>query len=720
MTTLPVPSTLLPAPKPLDTSDDAWLAWKTWKSEFELFATATQLTKQPSDVQAATFLVSIGEEGRKAYSTFKFEAQEDKKDVQVLSKKFEDYYRPANNLTLHEFRFGSRDQKEGESFNDWLIELKILAKNCEFELLEDRMLRSRIVLGVRDKRLQQKLLAENPTYQKAVVICRIDEQGKQHFQEISAATGGAHTIVNAVASERNMCTRCGYQAHRGGNCPARGKNCRKCGAPNHFAQVCKALGPKQTASRQGKQLREVRAETDDFFLAGLTRNSLEADRWTATVYIEGQPLSCKLDTGANCCVIAKQELARLSDKPKQACNVTLTAFFGHRATAQAKVRLLLSVNNRKCEEEFFVVDQDVAVTLSGAVAERLGLIYRVQKVETEELYSPAQPFADIFSGLGQLKDVEYSIKLKPGSVGTVVPARRVPVALQEKVLMELQRMEQQGVITKVTEPTEWSSHMVTVVKKDKVRICLDPTALNRELLRENYPMPTLEDIVPRLSGAKFFSTLDAASGFWQIKLTEESSKICTMSTPYGRYRFLRMPFGISSAPEIFQAAMHRLLDGLPGVAVVMDDILVWGKTRDEHDCHLTLLLTRCREHNLRLNLKKCTFLQTEVRYLGHILTTQGLRIDPERVQAILEIPEPKTSKQLQVFLGTVNFVQRFIPNMSVLTEPLRELLRKDNAWVWTEKQQASFEALRQILITAPVLSYFDLEKALSVMPTSWT
>nr|XP_054934282.1 uncharacterized protein LOC129388145 isoform X2 [Dermacentor andersoni] len=115
-----------------------------------------------------------------------------------------------------------------------------------------------------------------------------------------------------------------------------------------------------------------------------------------------------------------------------------------------------------------------------------------------------------------------------------------------------------------------------------------------------------------------------------------------MSTPYGRYRFLRMPFGISSAPEIFQAAMHRLLDGLPSVAVVMDDILVWGKTKDEHDCNLTLVLTRCREHNLRLNLKKCTFLQAEVRYLGHILTTQGLRIDPERVQDILEIPEPKT------------------------------------------------------------------------------
>ncbi|XP_072142027.1 uncharacterized protein [Dermacentor andersoni] len=247
--------------------------------------------------------------------------------------------------------------------------------------------------------------------------------------------------------------------HLGGNCPARGKNCRKCGAQNHFAQVCKSVGATHNASRPGKELREVRAETDDFFLAGLAINSLEVDKWTATVYIEGQPVTCKLDTGANCCVISKNELERLPAKPKEACKVTLTAFFGHRTTAQAKVKLLLYANNKKCEEQFFVVEHDVPVTLSGAVAERLGFIYRIQKVSSEELYRPAQPFADVFSGLGQLKGVEYSMKLKPGSAGTVVPARRVPIALQDKVLAELQRMEQQGVITKAE--VRYLGHILT-------------------------------------------------------------------------------------------------------------------------------------------------------------------------------------------------------------------------------------------------------------------
>ncbi|XP_042145244.1 uncharacterized protein K02A2.6-like [Ixodes scapularis] len=188
-------------------------------------------------------------------------------------------------------------------------------------------------------------------------------------------------------------------------------------------------------------------------------------------------------------------------------------------------------------------------------------------------------------------------------------------------------------------------------------------------------MPTLEDIAPNLSGAKYFSTLDAASGYWQIKLADESSNICTM-----RYRFLRMPFGISIAPEIFQRAMHQVLQGLEGVSVVMDDILVWGGTKTEHDENLKRVLERCRSYNLRLNKKKCRFLQQSVRYLGHIVTNEGLALDPGRLQDILEVKEPKNRKELQVFLGMVNFVARFVPNMSTITAPFRELLKKEVAW----------------------------------------
>lgn len=717
MTTPPaLPTTLLPPPKPLDTSRDAWLGWKTWKSEFELFSTATQLNKQPKEVQAATLLVTIGEEARKVFASFKFEPGEDTTDVTLIIKKFEDFYQPAKNLTYHEFCFGSRDQKEDESFNDWLVELRTLAQHCDFGDLEERMLRSRIILGIRDKGLQKKLISENPSYQRVVEICRIQEQGEEQFRQIRGTTEGAETAaVNALARVTKPCNKCGYKVHRGSRCPATGKACKKCGGLNHFAQACSQSSFLHSEDAKRREIRELHVdERSDFFLDALTVNALASDQWTATVSIEGRPMVCKLDTGANCCVISKEDVLSLPRKTREACRATLTSFFGHKTTAQFKVKLSLSVNDKQHDETFFVIEQNVPVTLSGAAAESLGLIYRVDSVETQQLYPAAQPFTDVFTGLGQLKNFEYEMKLKPGAVGVVVPARRVPVAIEEKVKAELQRMEEHNVITKVTEPTEWSSYMVAVVKGDKVRICLDPTELNKVILREHYPMPVLEEVAQRLAGAKYFSTLDATSGFWQIKLSDSSSRLCTMSTPYGRYRFIRMPFGIASAPEIFQAAMHRLLEGLSGVAVVMDDILVWGTTKEEHDNNLTGVLARCREHNLRLNSQKCVFLQEQVRYLGHVFTTQGLSLGPDRVQAILDMPAPSNSKELKVFLGTMNYVQRFIPRMSVLTAPLRTLLRKDIAWVWTEKEQCSFNELRQALVTAPVLAYFDPKKPVTL------
>ncbi|XP_077561967.1 uncharacterized protein LOC144178178 isoform X5 [Haemaphysalis longicornis] len=445
-----LPTTLLPPPKPLDTSRDGWLGWKTWKSKFQLFSTATQLNKQPKEVQAATLLVTIGEEARKAYASFKFEPGEDTSDVNLIIQKFEDFYKPAKNLTYHEFCFGSRDQKEDESFNDWLVELRTLAKHCDFGDLEERMLRSRIIFGIRDKSLQKKLISENPSYQRVVEMCRIQEQGEEQFRQIRGTIEGAETAaVNALDRVSKPCSKCGYKIHRSGRCPAIAKACKKCGGLNHFAQACALSSFLRSEDSRRKEIRELHVdERSDFFLDALTVGALASDQWTATVCVEGRPMVCKLDTGANCCVISKQDVLSLPKKTHQACRATLTSFFGHKTTAQFKVKLSLSVNDKQHDETFFVIEQNVPVTLSGAAAETLGLIYRIDSVETQPLYPAAQPFADVFTGLGQLKNFEYDMKLKPGAAGVVVPARRVPVAIEEKVKAELQRMEEQNVITK--------------------------------------------------------------------------------------------------------------------------------------------------------------------------------------------------------------------------------------------------------------------------------
>ncbi|XP_064458840.1 uncharacterized protein K02A2.6-like [Ornithodoros turicata] len=715
-------TSILPPPKPLDVTGDLWKAWKLWKGEFRLFSTATNLKAQPKEVQAATFLVILGEEGRKICNTLQFETEADRDDVDKLIQKLEEHCKPTLNLTYHEFLFGSRNQKEGERFDEWLTELRILAASCEFGTLEKRMLRSRIILGVRDKKLQQRLISENPSCEKVIETCRMRELSKQQFDDIQKEKDEVKE-VHAVTKRTRTCSKCGY-THDKDACPAQGKECKSCGKLNHFASVCRSKGQRKKYRRKpkAKQVLEVEREEDTYFLQMLSVNNVaSSDLWSAEVTIENVKLNCRVDTGANCSVISAGQLRKVTSKKTTKCNVTLNTFFGFKQKAAGRIPLQASCNGQSTKVLFFVVPQEVPLTLSGKASEELGLIQRTvhsavatKTSDEHHLYGPAQPYRDVFEGLGKLRGVQYHMKLTPHAKGVVKPARRIAVALKDKVKRELDHMEADGVIAKVTEPTEWASNMVVVVKKDKVRICLDPADLNKALLREHYPMATLEDIAPRLGKAKYFSTLDASSGFWQIQLDKDSSYICTMSTPFGRYRFLRMPFGISTAPEVFQRAMHRVLQDLDGVDVVMDDILVWGGTKAEHDQRLMRLLERCRDVNLKLNIRKCCFLQQQVRYLGQMITSEGLAVDPRRVEDILAVTEPTNVKELRTFLGMINFVSRFIPNASQVSAPLRELLKTDTIWEWSTRHKDSFKELREALTKAPVLAYFQAHKPVTL------
>ena len=238
-------------------------------------------------------------------------------------------------------------------------------------------------------------------------------------------------------------------------------------------------------------------------------------------------------------------------------------------------------------------------------------------------------------------------------------------------------MEREGHITKVKTPTEWVNSMTVVAKGDKVRICLDPKDLNKQIKREHYPMRTVEQIVSEIPNAKVFSTLDAKSGFLQIKLTEESSYLTTFNTPIGRYRWLRLPFGISSASEVYQRIMDEMLEGIPGAFAVIDDILIAGESIEKHDEILKKVLHRACDYNLKLNFDKVNLRKEEVPYVGHIITKDGIKPDPNKVQAVQNMPHPTSKNSLRRFLGFVTYLSKFLPNLSTATEPLRKLLKDD-------------------------------------------
>ena len=219
--------------------------------------------------------------------------------------------------------------------------------------------------------------------------------------------------------------------------------------------------------------------------------------------------------------------------------------------------------------------------------------------------------------------------------------------------------------------------MVVVTTPSKIRIYLDPKHLNTAVIRPKYQLPTLDELLPKLSRAKVFSTLDAKDGFYQVGLDENSSLKTTFWTPFGRYRYRRLPFGINLAPEEFECKLHEKLD----------DILVMGhgdneeEAKQNHDENLVRLLEQARKANLRLNSSKMNLRKSEVRFMGHLINKGGLKPYPEKVRAVQEMPKPTSKKELLSLQGFVNYLSKCLPRLSEVAQPLREITAKEAKFI---------------------------------------
>ena len=340
----------------------------------------------------------------------------------------------------------------------------------------------------------------------------------------------------------------------------------------------------------------------------------------------------------------------------------------------------------------------------------------MNKVNANELLSE---YSDVFEGLGELAG-EYHIVTDDAVKPVIHPPRRVPVPLREKVHAKLDEMVQRNIITPVTKPTAWVSSMLVVVKPDKLRICIDPRSLNRAIRREHYQIPTIGEIATRLTNAKKFTVFDAKEGFWQKRLDEESNYKTTFNTPFGRFRWTRMPFGISSAPEVWQRTMHEFVEDLDGVEVIADDFLIagFGATDQEVtqciEANERAFLDKCRSWNLKLNRSKVKRGQTSVRFMRHIPTAEWLKPNPAKVAAIMEMPEPNDATALKRFLGMVNYLSKYLPRLAEVTEPLRRLDNKDIEIDWTTSHTSVRATVKKLVTDAPMLRYCDVKKPVAI------
>ena len=248
--------------------------------------------------------------------------------------------------------------------------------------------------------------------------------------------------------------------------------------------------------------------------------------------------------------------------------------------------------------------------------------------------------------------------------------------------------------------------MVPVIKPNgSVRICVDLKRLNSHVKRAHYPLPAVEDTLARLAKSKVFSTLDTNSGFWQIPVSPDSARLTTFITPFGRFHFQRLPFGIT--PEIFQRRLKSLLAHVDGVEVFIDDILVHTTSLPEHDKILAKVRATLQQAGIPLNDAKCHLRQSEIKYLGHQVTPEGIRPHPAKLRAIAELKEPANVEELRRVLGLFTYLSRFLPDMATVAAPLRLLLRNEAAWTWSTPQQHALAKMKHLAASAPCLAFFE-------------
>lgn len=732
-------------------------AWRKWYQQFSVFLKASAVYKEPKDVQACLLVNLIGSDGYDIQSTFKFEKDENREDLDTLVKKFNEHFGTKQNTTMCRFKFFTRQQETGESIDEYVTALKILSQQCEFEHLEEGLIRDRIVCGVTDGKVRDRLLrADNLTLSSAVKICQASEMSSEEKQQIeetrtsntkvesssstvdavyargSARPGGRRRSAPAPGERRGgggggagaasaqapagaprapppgrerLCNACGFACDRGDKCPAKRARCYQCGVYGHLKRMCARNAKNKVYQIEEDECDGCESEKDLYFVSSIDSisDSKNSKKWyeTLKLYFNSNCENFKLDTGSDLNVMSIYTFERLGLKRSILAldNTKAQSFCGNYIPILGSCILKWVYKKQIHCLRFIITKNNCQSVLGKDACEELGLIKRVFTIKIEQ-------YEDLFHGLGKLPG-RYDIVIEEGAQPSVCPVRKIPIGIRDRLSKELNRMESLGVIRKVHHPTPWVNAIVVAAKKDgSMRVCLDPRPLNRVIRRAHYPLPTVTEIATKLKGACIFSKLDARSGFWMVEITDKSSDLCTFGTPFGRYQFLRLPYGINCAPEVFHSKVRQLLEDIEGVDSFVDDIIVWGSSLEEHDARLRLLLDRARQCGIKFNKEKCEFRVTRVTYLGHTFSCDGMHINSNRIRAISDMPSPSDRHSLERFLGMVNFLGKFIPNYADVASPLRSLLKKDVLWCWEDVHETAVLHLKKLICTAPVLALY--------------
>ncbi|XP_037942747.1 uncharacterized protein K02A2.6-like [Teleopsis dalmanni] len=687
-----------------------------------------------------------------------------------LLAKLDNHFEEKQHILAARFKFHLIRMKANQSYAEWVAELRGAAKECMFlctsetcqQSFIDNCIRVMVVIHTpHDKVRSAALQKTNPSLEEVLQIAAIYEAtvktcNEVRGEEISQTVNEVNHSSSKKVKQNRSNIKSRNSVKGGQSCPACGKahqrnqcyhyknktKCRLCTKQGHIAAVCQSAvtGIQQNSNFKIRRQEQNRAR-DVYSMSDVSFESINANETTEVKSVDSQLSSSKIfvdlninneiltfqvDTGATCSLIglaAYKQLGRPSCGPT---NKVLRAYGGAVIFLKGSLRVNVKYGKITRSLEILVVNDEYVTNILGLdLFTVLNFKLQLPVIEcyannpcdsqqslTASLHELRCQHANIFSSkLGRCTLFKAEIRLKSDAKPKFFKPYNLPFAKREDVRIEIDRLVNIGVL-KAIRSSVWAAPIVVVSKPNgKLRICADfRIGVNSQIEIDRYSIPRIEELFYKLQGGQFFTKIDLSEAYLQVELSDATKEFLVINTPFGLFQFQRLPFGIASAPGIFQRLMEEVTAGIPNCAVYLDDIIVTGRNNKEHLNNVFKIFQRLEEYGLTCKSEKCSFAQEQVDYVGHVINVNGLMPTGKRVEAIKLMPRPRNIQEVEAFIGKVNYYNKFIKQFSILAAPLNELRKKNAVFKWTAYHEDAFQALKNAMIKATELVHYDDKK----------